>query len=152
MSVLFTKTEWLVPIVGFLIAVVTYAVQKWVDKRKQVDDTRRTEYIRYFSAISAKHHYQTVKTDDTDREYITKLHLEALLEMRKSVLTLAVISSDEVYKRLATFHSRVSLGSGEKDPEGFLDSLFKLIDAIRNEGFGKSRLSKDEILALVGRI
>ena len=138
-------------IASVILGSLAYLVQKYIDRRYEILFKRRDIYTQYFAALAEKHHLQTITiNDDPDlqREILVR-HLDALGEMRKCYSQMLVVSSDTVCCKAARFQGLVGEKVGIRDETVFADAYATLLDAIRNEGFGRSRLSREDFEMIV---
>ncbi|MCD7110104.1 hypothetical protein LRX75_13760 [Rhizobium sp. DKSPLA3] len=149
MTDLINKPEWLALLGIFLSAIVgaiAYLFQKRADLKNHLQEIRRREYANYFGSLANKLHYQTISANnETEKLEYNKKHIDALGEMRRSYFVISVISSDAVCRNLFELQTCISAEeSGRKENQVGI-ALAHLLKAIRNEGYGKSRLSIEEI-------
>jgi hypothetical protein len=121
---------------GILGGILTYVIQKWLDRREQVRARHYNIYVELVEAVCAlanAHNREGKGKEDALSNYAT------------AKMKFAIVASDNAMKRLVEFDSRIT--SGQKVPHDEFDQyLANLLREIRAENLGSTGLSNEELV------
>jgi hypothetical protein len=123
-------------IVAGLVAIPLYLVQKWADRRHDLNKQKAESYQRYFDAFW-----------NVNFKAGTSEHPEAHEEYQKALHDVYILGSDGVFLAVTEFNKYIVEHSKaeDKDITEVTKKYANLIIAVRKDGFRKTKLSNEEI-------
>ena len=124
-------------VVGFVVSVIVYSIQKWRDRLDQIRARHFDVYVEMVEAIGdmANAHNRNSGIDEALSQYFT------------AKMKFSIVASDSVLRKFVGFDHLIT--SGQKIPHGEFDrGLGEFMKAARAENLGSTSVSDEDLIIL----